>query len=110
MKIHRVKEWSKHVQTYEGFNISVNAHVEGMQFLIKEGFDYMLSERFMQDVVKDYFGHQKAKGGRADNPTAQEFGYNDLTIAAQRDIAPDIRGNVGGRYEVKKWLKSAMHK
>ncbi len=36
------------------------------------------------------------------NPTAQQFGYNDLTIAAQRDIAPVIRGNVGGRYEKKK--------
>ena len=31
-------------------------------------------------------------------------GYNDLTIAAQRDIAPVVRGNVGGRYEKKKWF------
>ena len=31
------------------------------------------------------------------------FGYNDLTIAAQRDIAPVIRGNTGGRYEKVKW-------
>ena len=32
------------------------------------------------------------------------LGINDLTIASQRDIAPVIRGNVGGgRYEVKKW-------
>ncbi len=46
--------------------------------------------------------HQ-TKGGRSDNPTAQQFGYNDLTIASQRDIVPVIRGNVGGRYEVKKW-------
>ena len=37
----------------------------------------------MQDVLEDYFGHQRAKGGRADNPSAYEFGYNDLTIAAQ---------------------------
>ena len=57
----------------------------------------------MQDILKDYFGHQRAKGGRSDNPTAQEFGYNDLTIAVQRDIATVIRGNVGGQYEVRKW-------
>ena len=59
----------------------------------------------MQDVLEDYFGHQRAKGGRADNPSsrAYEFGYNDLTIAAQRDIAPVVRGNVGGRFEKKKW-------
>ena len=46
--------------------------------------------------------HQ-TKGWGSDNPTAQQFGYNDLTIASQRDIAPVIRGNVGGRYKVKKW-------
>lgn len=90
-------------QTYQGLRISVYAHIEAIQFLLKEGFQYVLTERFMQDILEDYFGHQRAKGGRSDNPTAQEFGYNDLTIAAQRDIAPVIRGNVGGRYEVKKW-------
>ena len=91
------------LQTYEGVQISVYAHVEAIQFLLKEGFQYVLTERFMQDILEDYFGHQRAKGGRSDNPTAHEFGYNDLTIAAQRDIAPVIRGNVGGRYQVKKW-------
>ena len=53
-------------------------------------------------LLEDYFGHQRAKGGRSDNPTAQQLGYNDLTIATQRDIAPVVRGNVGGRYGKKK--------
>ena len=92
-------------QTYEGFKISVYSHVEAIKFLLAQGFQYVLSERFMQDVVEDYFGHQRAKGGRSDNPTAQQFGYNDLTIAAQRDIAPVVRGNVGGRYSKEKWYK-----
>ena len=90
-------------QTHEGLQIAVHSHVEAIQFLLQQGFQYVLSERFMQDVLDDYFGHQRAKGGRADNPSAYEFGYNDLTIAAQRDIAPVVRGNVGGRYEKKKW-------
>ena len=90
-------------QTYEGFKISVYSHIEAIKFLLAQGFQYVLSERFMQDVVEDYFGHQRAKGGRSDNPTAQQFGYNDLTIAAQRDIAPVVRGNVGGRYTKEKW-------
>ena len=81
----------------------MSTHIEAIQFLLSEGFKYVLTERFMQDVLEDYFGHQRAKGGRADNPTAQQFGYNDLTIAAQRDIAPVLRGNVGGRYEKQKW-------
>lgn len=93
-------------QTYNGLQISVLSHVEAIQFLLKQGFEYVLSERFMQDILEDYFGHQRARGGgRSDNPTAQQFGYNDLTITTQRDIAPVIRGNVGGRYEVKKWQK-----
>ena len=92
-------------QTYEGLTIAVNSHVDAIKFLLSEGFKYVLTERFMQDVLEDYFGHQREKGRRSDNPTAQQFGYNDLTIAAQRDIAPVIRGNVGGWYEKVKWHK-----
>jgi hypothetical protein len=91
------------LQTYKGLKISVFSHIEALQFLLSEGFQYVPSERFMQDVLEDYFGHQRAKGGRSDNPTAQQFGYNDLTIAAQRDVAPVLRGNVGGRYKKQKW-------
>ena len=91
------------LQTYKGLKISVYSHTEAIQFLLSEGFQYVLSERFMQDVPENYFGHRRAKGGRSDNPTAQQFGCNDLTIAAQRDIAPVLRSNVGGRYEKQKW-------
>ncbi|CAB4003670.1 Hypothetical predicted protein [Paramuricea clavata] len=70
-------------QTYERFKISVYSHVEAIQFLLEKGFQYVLTERFMQDVLEDYFGHQRNKGARSDNPTAQQFGYNDLTIASQ---------------------------
>ena len=63
----------------------------------------MFTESFMQDVIEDYFGHQRTQRGRSDNPSAQQFGYNDLTIAAQRDIAPTIKGNTGGRFGTAKW-------
>ena len=59
------------VQTYNGLKISVNSHVEVIKFLLGQGFQYVLTERFMQDVLEDYFGHQRARGGRYDNPTAQ---------------------------------------
>ena len=90
-------------QTYEGFVISVHSHVDVIKFLLSEGFKYVLTERFMQNVLEDYFGHQREKGRRSDNSTAQQFGYNDLTISCQQDIAPVIRGNVGGRYGKVKW-------
>ena len=50
-------------QTYEGFKISVYSHIEAIKFLLAQGFQYVLMERFMQDVLEDYFWHQKAKGG-----------------------------------------------
>jgi hypothetical protein len=90
-------------QTYEGFKISANSHVEAIKFLLSEGFSYVLTERFMQDVIEDYFGHQRTQRGRSDNPSAQQFGYNDMTIAAKRDIAPSVSGNTGGRYGKAKW-------
>ena len=91
-------------QTYEGFKITVHSHIEAIKFLLSEGFSYVLSERFMQDVVEDYFDHQRTVRGWSDNPSAQQFGYNDLTIATQRNIAPLVSGNVGGRYGKKKWF------
>ena len=90
-------------QTHEGLKIAVYSHIEVVKFLLSVGFQYVLTERFMQDVLQDYFGHQRERGRRSDNPSAHQFGYNDLTIAAQRDIAPVIRGNTGGRYEKVKW-------
>lgn len=92
------------LQTCKGLKICVHSHIKAIQFLLDEGFQYAFRERFMQDVLEDQFG-QRAKGGHPDNSTAQRFGYNDLTIAAQRDIEPVIRGNVGGRHKKKKWFQ-----
>ena len=97
-------------QTYEGLKISVYSHIEAIQFLLAQGFQYVLSERFMQDVVEDYFGHQRAKGGRSDNPTALQFGYNDLTIAAQRDIAPVMAVVMGKRSGTKSVMDQCILK
>lgn len=42
-------------QTYEGLKIAVNSHVDAIKFLLAEGFKYVLTERFMQDALEDYF-------------------------------------------------------
>jgi hypothetical protein len=93
-------------QTYKGMKVTVNALIGVVQFLLSEGCEFVLSERFCQDPLEEYFGHQRARGRFSDNPTVQSFGYNDLTIAAQRSIAPVVRGNVSGRHEGKssKWF------
>jgi hypothetical protein len=51
-------------QTYEGFKITVNSHIEAIKFLLSIGFSYVLSERFMQEVLEDY-------------TLAEQFRYND---------------------------------
>ncbi|CAB4002852.1 Hypothetical predicted protein [Paramuricea clavata] len=66
--------------------------------------DPSVVERFMRDVIEDYFGHQRTQlRGRSDNPSAKQFGYNDLTIAVKRAIVPSVNGNTGGRYGKAKW-------
>ena len=77
--------------TYNGFKIWDYFHIE---FLLSEWFWYVPTESFSPALLEDDFGHQQAKGGQSDN----------LTIAAQRDIAPVLRGNVRDRYQKQKWI------
>lgn len=86
-------------QTYEGFVITANAMIEATKFLLSEEFEFVLTERFCQDLLEEYFGFQRSRGRHSDNPTVHDFGYNDLTIAAQRGAAPIVKGNVAGRHQ-----------
>ena len=53
--------------------------------------------------LKTILDTRETQRGRSDNPSAQQFGYNDMTIAAKKDIAPSVSGNIGGRYGKAKW-------
>ena len=44
--------------------------LEAIKFLLSVRFEYVFTERFMQDVIEDYFGHQRTQRGRSDNPSA----------------------------------------
>ena len=94
------------IQTYHGLKMTVTSAIAITKFLLNEGFEFVLTERFCQDDVEEYFGFQRAQGRRSDNPTAAEFNYNDLRIATLRDIAPQsVQGNVCGRHSGsrRKW-------
>ena len=67
-------------QTHEGVQITVHSLVEVTEFLLSQGMEYVLSERFYQDPVEEYFGNQRMLGRRCDNPDIRTFGYNDNTI------------------------------
>ena len=60
--------------------ITVNSIVHVVQFLLS-GMEYVLAERFCQDLLEEYFGRQRERGRFNDNPTLQAFGYDDLTLA-----------------------------
>ena len=45
-------------QTYEGLQITTLAAIEAIKFLLSEGLDFVLTERFCQDPVEEYFGNQ----------------------------------------------------
>ena len=52
------------LQMYEGYQIAINSMVNIVKFLLGAGFSYVLTERFMQDILEEYFGYQRASGRR----------------------------------------------
>ena len=85
------------LQTFEGLQISVHSQIECTKFLLQNGVKFVLTERFMQDCLEEYFGHQRQRGRRSDNPDAVQFGYNDRILQVQRNAGLVSRGNVGAR-------------
>eukprot|EP00112_Aurelia_sp_Birch-Aquarium-sp1_P018468 Seg4408.1 transcript_id=Seg4408.1/GoldUCD/mRNA.D3Y31 product="Transposable element P transposase" protein_id=Seg4408.1/GoldUCD/D3Y31 len=61
-------------QTYEGLQITVKSVTELTNYLLSHGIQYILTERFCQDPLENYFGRQRAIGQRKDNPTMRDFG------------------------------------
>ena len=68
------------------------------QYLLsqKEGL-FLLSERFNQDPLESFFGQQRARGGRSDNPNVATFLHNAQAIRVQRTMAIGHGGNVRKR-------------
>ena len=54
---------------------------------------YVLSERFSQDPLENYFGRQRSMGSQRDNPSARVFGYQDSTIRNSKSFKPIKTGN-----------------
>ena len=53
-----------------------------------------LSGKISQDPLENYFGQQRARGGRDENPNLQQCLYNAAVIRVQKSIATDpICGN-----------------
>lgn len=50
--------------------------IEATKFLLNEGMEFVLTERFGQDALEEYFGNQRKLGKRCDNPDIRMFGNN----------------------------------
>ena len=88
-------------QTYEGLQITVQSIVEIVRFCLDNGFDFVLTNRFMQDVLEEYFGVHRAMGCRSENPNLHRFGYDENAARAARS-AGAVKGNTSGSLAGKK--------
>ena len=88
-------------QTCEGLQITVHSTIEAVKFLLEAGMSFVLTERFNQDIVEEYFGRHRGMIRRNDNPDLYQFGYNANTIRMQRSVAPVI-GNTRGAHKQKR--------
>ena len=84
--------------------MSQDAVIECVDFLLGEGMKYVLTERFCQDPVEEYFGQQRMLGRRTENPDLQEYMHNANTIRVQKEVSV-TSGNSRGRYDRKRsWV------
>ena len=85
------------------FFVAVNSFVDMAKYLLRQhGVKYLFSERFCQDPVEEFFGKQRACGGRNDSPTVKQFMDNTTSLRLQGSVALDpVRGNCRKRRRQK---------
>lgn len=75
--------------------ILVNSFVDMTKYLLSRHKDlFLLSERFSQDPLENYFGRQRARGGRNENANMQQCLMNASALRMQQSGALNpVRGN-----------------
>ena len=67
------------------------------KYLLSQDVDaglFVLSERLSQDPLENYFGQQRARGRRNENPSIQQCVHNAAELRLQKSMAMDpVRGN-----------------
>lgn len=77
------------------FIFLATSFIEMTKYLLAQGNDlFLLSERISQDPLENYFGQQRARGRKNENPTVQQCLYNTAALRVQKSQALDpIRGH-----------------
>ena len=91
------------LQTYQGFQITIYSVIEVTKFLLNQGAEFVLTERFCQDPVEEYFGNQRKLGRRCDNPNLHVLGYNTNVLHIQRSVSCTSGNTEGRRDKSKAW-------
>lgn len=71
--------------------------IEMTKFLLSKNDDsglFFLCERISQKPIEYYFGRQRVRGGRNENPTFQQCIHNAAALCVQKSITLDpVQGN-----------------
>ncbi|KAJ8048790.1 hypothetical protein HOLleu_01252 [Holothuria leucospilota] len=88
--------------TLTGCHITVHSFIEICQKLLKiEGVEYILSDKFNQDPIEEFFGKQRSAGGHHDIPSLEQFGHHFMrNVFAGNRAASSKRGNVRPQADV----------
>ena len=79
----------------------VHSLIEVIKFLLDQnGIEYMLTERFNQDLLEILFGQQRSRGCRNDNPSVKQCLENAQALVVQKSLA------CGGSSNIAKKRKS----
>ena len=62
-----------------------------------EGAKFIYSERFCQDNLEEFFGQQRSRGKRNDNPTADQFLQNATAISIGKSMTSGGCSNIRKR-------------
>jgi hypothetical protein len=87
-----------HSQNIVFIQFVVHSFIEIVPFLLSmDGAKFLLSERFNQDNVEIFFAKQRARCGRGDNPTVNQFIYNTQAIRTSRSMSKVTSSNIRKR-------------
>ncbi len=82
----------------------MNSFVELSQHLLTKHENdemFLLSERLTQDPLENYFGQQRARGHRNENPTMKRCLQNSNALRVQKGVALNpVRGNCKRRRQL----------
>ena len=92
--------------TYEGLQTTAHALIECVQYLLQNGFKYVLTNKLSQDPLEDHFRRHRGLGRRSCNPTIHALGHQENKLRVQRSIATSItpKGNTKGSKRPKEGI------